>query len=145
MTRLRDLLGRKGSHVWTIGPSATVLEAAEAMNAHRIGALVVTDGDRVVGIFTERDVLQRVVAGRRDPESTRVADVMTAEVVCGAPETTAEEARGAMRDRRIRHLPVADGDGRLAGLVSIGDLNALAQADQEQTIFLLHEYILGRA
>jgi CBS domain-containing protein len=145
VTRVRELLDRKGSHVWTIGPSATVLEAAEAMNEHRIGALVVTAADRVVGIITERDVLVRVVAGRRDPASTRVADVMTAEVVCGSPETTVEEARGAMRDRRIRHLPVSDGDGRLAGLVSIGDLNALAQADQERTIFLLHEYILGRA
>ncbi|HVK17188.1 MAG TPA: CBS domain-containing protein [Fimbriiglobus sp.] len=126
-------------------PSATVLEAALAMNAHRIGALVVTDGDRVAGIVTERDVLVRVVAGRRDPSSIWVADVMTAEVVCGAPATTVEEARGVMRDRRIRHLPVAGGDGRLAGLVSIGDLNALAQADQERTIVPLHEYILGRA
>jgi CBS domain-containing protein len=145
MTRVQDLLDRKGPHVWTVGPTATVLEAARAMNAHRVGALVVTDGDRVVGMFTERDVLVRVVAGRRDPESTRVADVMTAEVICGSPETTVEEARGVMRDRRIRHLPVADGDGRLVGLISIGDLNALTQAAQEQTIFLLHEYILGRA
>jgi CBS domain-containing protein len=145
VTRVRDLLDRKGSHVWTIGPTATVLEAALAMNEHRIGALVVTDGNRVVGIVTERDVLQRVVAERRDPSSARVADVMTAEVICCSPATTVEEARGAMRDRRIRHLPVADGDGQLAGLISIGDLNALLQADQEQTIFLLHEYILGRA
>src|SRR5438067_477171 len=75
--------------------------------------------------------------------------VMTARVlagvVCCSPETTVDEARGAMRDRRIRHLPVADADGRLIGLISIGDLNAQLQAAQEQTLFLLHEYIHGRA
>ena len=145
MPRVGELLERKGPHVWTTGPAATVLQAALMMNEHRIGSLVVVEGARVVGILTERDVLQRVVAGRRDPQTTRVADVMTTEVVCCSPETTVDEARGAMRDRRIRHLPVADADGRLLGLISIGDLNAQLQAAQEQTLFLLHEYIHGRA
>jgi CBS domain-containing protein len=144
MARIRELLDRKGSHVWTIGPGATVLEAAETMNRHRIGSLVVVEGGRVVGILTERDVLVRVVAGRKDPAATPVAEVMTAEVVCCSPETTTDEARGAMRDRRIRHLPVAGADGRLLGLISIGDLNAQLQAAQEQTLFLLTEYIQGR-
>jgi CBS-domain-containing membrane protein len=71
--------------------------------------------------------------------------VMSAPVVCCSPETTVDEARGVMRDRRIRHLPVADADGRLLGLISIGDLNAQLQAAQEQTVFLLTEYIHGRA
>jgi CBS domain-containing protein len=145
MPRVQEILERKGPHVWTIGPTATVLEAAQAMNEHRVGALVVVEGGRVVGIFTERDVLMRVVAGRKDPAATTVAEVMTAEVVCCSPETTADEARGAMRDRRIRHLPVAGADGRLLGLISIGDLNAQLQAAQEQTLFLLTEYIHGRA
>jgi CBS domain-containing protein len=75
---------------------------------------------------------------------TRVGEVMTAEVICCSPETSTDEARGAMRDRRIRHLPVADGEGKLLGLVSIGDLNAELQAEQEQTLFFLQEYIGGR-
>ena len=141
---VRELLERKGAHVLTIGPAASVLEAAALMNEHRVGALVVVEGSRVVGMFTERDVLMRVVGERRDPDATRVEDVMTAAVVCCSPETTVDEARGVMRDRRIRHLPVADADGRLLGLISIGDLNAQLQATQEQTVFLLTEYIQGR-
>ncbi len=145
MSQVRELLERKGSHVLTVGPAASVLRAAVLMNEHRVGSLVVVEDGRVVGMFTERDVLQRVVAGRRDPEATRVGDVMTAAVVCCSPDTTTDEARGVMRDRRIRHLPVADADGRLLGLVSIGDLNADLRAAQEQTVFLLTEYIHGRA
>ena len=98
----------------------------------------------MTGIVTERDVLQRVVAERRDPADTPLDEVMTTSVVCCTPETTLDEARGVMRDRRIRHLPVADSDGRLLGLVSIGDLNAQIQAAQEDTVFLLTEYIHGR-
>jgi CBS domain-containing protein len=144
MARVRELLERKGTHVLTIGPSASVLQAAVQMNEHRVGSVVVVEDGRVVGMFTERDVLLRVVAGRRDPEATRVGEVMTTAVVCCSPETTVDEARGVMRDRRIRHLPVADADGRLLGLISIGDLNAQLQATQEQTVFLLTEYIQGR-
>lgn len=145
MSQVRELLERKGSQVLTIGPAASVLQAALLMNEHRVGALVAVEEGRVVGMFTERDVLLRVVADRRDPEATPVGEVMTTPVVCCSPETTVGEARGVMRDRRIRHLPVADADGRLLGLVSIGDLNAQLQAAQEQTVFLLTEYIQGRA
>jgi CBS domain-containing protein len=145
MAQVRELLERKGGRVLTIGPAATVLQAATLMNEHRVGALVVVEDGRVVGMFSERDVLRRVVGERRNPEATQVGEVMTAAVVCCAPETDVDEARGVMRDRRIRHLPVADADGRLLGLISIGDLNALVQADHEQTVFLLTEYIQGRA
>jgi signal-transduction protein with cAMP-binding, CBS, and nucleotidyltransferase domain len=144
MFAVRDILKCKGSQVWTIGPEATVLQAALVMNERKVGATVVTDGGRIVGMFSERDVLQRVVGEHRDPAETRVADVMTHEVVCCTPETSLDEVRGAMKNRRIRHLPVVDGDNQLLGLVSIGDLNAFHQADQEQTIFLLNEYLYGR-
>lgn len=145
MARVREILEQKGGRLLTIAPEASVLEAAVLMNEHRVGSLVVVEGERVAGMLTERDVLQRVVAERRDPQDTRVGDVMTAEVIVCSPETTVDEARGAMRDRRIRHLPVADADGRLLGLVSIGDLNAQHQAAQEETVVLLTEYIRGRA
>ena len=144
MAQVRELLERKGSHVLTINPAASVIQAALLMNEHRVGSLVVVEDGRVVGMFTERDVLQRVVAGRQNPESTRVSEVMTASVVCCSLDTTVDEVRGVMRDRRIRHLPVVDADGRLLGLVSIGDLNAQLQAAQEQTVVMLTEYIQGR-
>lgn len=145
MPMVRDILARKGSHVWSLGADVTILQAAQFMTEHRIGAVVVIrDGERIAGMFSERDVLQRVVAEGRDPASVTVGDVMTVEVACCTPDTTLEEARGAMKNRRIRHLPVVDGDDRLLGLISIGDLNAFQVADQEQTIFLLNEYLYGR-
>jgi CBS domain-containing protein len=144
MTQVATILGRKGRQVWTVGKEATVLNAALLMNEYKIGALVVTDGGRIAGMFTERDVLRRVVGEQRDPARTLVAEVMTEEVVCCSPATTLDEAGGSMKNRRIRHLPVVDDDGQLLGLVSIGDLNAHRHAEQEQTIFLLHEYLHGR-
>jgi CBS domain-containing protein len=141
---VKDILAIKGSRVVAIGPNATVLNAALVMNEHRIGALVVKHGDDVVGMFTERDVLQRVLAQQLDPAQTPVDQVMTPDVVCCTLETPLDEVRGAFKNRRIRHLPVVDGDRHLVGLVSIGDLNAYESAAQEQTIHLLHEYLYGR-
>jgi CBS domain-containing protein len=144
MATVRDILGKKGRQVWSLGGEATVLEAARFMTERKIGALLVLDGEHIVGMFSERDILQRVIAEGRDPAHTTVGDVMTVEVACCTPDTTLEEARGAMKNRRIRHLPVVDGDERLLGLISIGDLNAFQVAHQEQTIFLLNEYLYGR-
>jgi CBS domain-containing protein len=144
MATVRDILATKGPHVQSIGPHATVLDAALLMNEHKIGSLLVMDAGRLVGIITERDLLLRIVAKRRDPAETQVCDVMTAEVACCEPNTALDEARGVMKNRRIRHLPVLDGDGKLLGLVSIGDLNAYLSHDQEVTIHILHEYIQGR-
>lgn len=144
MSTVAEILTKKGSHVLSIGRQASVLDAATLMNEHKVGALVVIENGRVVGMFTERDVLRRVVGGQRDPAQTTVADVMTTEVVGCRPDTTIEEARGAMMTRRIRHLPVLDGDQRLVGLISIGDLNAHQAHSQEFTIHLLEEYLYGR-
>ncbi|HTU19108.1 MAG TPA: CBS domain-containing protein [Gemmataceae bacterium] len=144
MATVRDILTKKGSQVWSISGETTVLHAAQLMTEEKIGALLVLDGERIVGMFSERDILQQVVAAARDPALTTVADVMTVEVACCTPDTPLEEARGAMKNRRIRHLPVVDRDERLLGIISIGDLNAFQVADQEQTIFLLNEYLYGR-
>ena len=144
MSQVRDLLEQKGTQVWTVGKEASVLQAALLMNEHKIGALVVLEAGRIVGMFTERDVLRRVVGEQRDPARTLVAEVMSTEVFCCTPQTMVEEARSVMKNRRIRHLPVAGDDGYLRGLISIGDLNAHHQASQEQTIFLMHEYLHGR-
>jgi CBS domain-containing protein len=143
MPNVRELLRVKGNHVFSIGGGAKAMDGALLMNEHKIGALVVMDEGRVIGMFTERDVLQRVVAERRDPADTIVEEVMTREVVYCSPDTSLEEARSAMKNRRIRHLPVVE-DEKLVGLISIGDLNAHQANSQEQTIHQLHEYLYGR-
>lgn len=143
MATVRTILDRKGSHVHTVTPSASVLEAAKMMNEHKIGALVVIEEGRAIGIFTERDVLRRVVAEGNDPKSATVEQVMTREVAYCHSDTKLTEARGVFKNRRIRHLPVLDDDDRLVGMISIGDLNAYESHEQETTIRFLHEYLYG--
>lgn len=145
MAYVSNVLEKKGSEIQTIGRHASVLDAAVLMNDQRIGALVVTEDRRVVGIFTERDVLQQVVAERRDPAETKVGDLMTTDVVCVTNRTKLEEARAIMKQRRIRHLPVVGEEGELLGVISIGDLNAWDLDGQEQTIHYMREYMHGRA
>lgn len=143
MAMISDVLARKGSEVATITPDTSVLDAANQMNERRIGALCVVSAGSLVGICTERDILTRVVTGRRDPAATKVADVMTAEVVtCGSKGRT-DDCVAFMSHKRIRHLPVVD-DGKLVGLVSTGDLMALEVAEKTTTIDELYEYLHGR-
>jgi CBS domain-containing protein len=144
MPTVRDILAIKGTKVASIGPAETALDAAMRMNEDKIGSLVVLDDGNLVGIITERDLLRRIIAEHRDPEGTLVRDVMTTELLCCRTYTPLDEARGVMKSRRVRHLPVVDDDGRLLGLISIGDLNAYHAHDQEVTIHLLHDYIHGR-
>ena len=124
----------------SLGPSATVLEAALLMNERGIGSVIVIDKDRLAGIFTERDVLRRVVAEQRDPATTKLADVMTSPVACAAPHTTLDEIRQVMRERRIRHVPVVNAK-RVLGMISIGDLNKAEREVQVETIRYLEQYI----
>src|ERR1051325_4572783 len=146
MPSVMDILADKGTDVYTISPMATVLEATHAMNDQKIGALVVKDGGgRGMGIFTERDVLRRVIAAEKSPKAGRVGEVMTRDVVCCPPDADIDEASRIMRDRHVRHLPVCDGDGNLLGLISIGDLNAYHASSQEAQIHFLNEYVYGRA
>jgi CBS domain-containing protein len=146
MPIVRDILARKGNKVLTVTQDATVLQAAEKMNEHRVGAVCVVEGDRVLGMFTERDVLCRIVAQRRDPAGTRVADVMTHPVVTCVPSAKVEDCALAMSTKRIRHLPVVESDGsgaRLVGLISTGDLVALEVVEKQAHIEHLHEYLNG--
>ena len=102
--------------------------------------MIVIDKDRLAGIFTERDVLRRVVAEQRDPATTKLADVMTSPVACAAPHTTLDEIRQVMRERRIRHVPVVNAK-RVLGMISIGDLNKAEREVQVETIRYLEQYI----
>ncbi len=144
MPSVRDILTNKGAQVQTVGPQMSVLDAALLMNKQKIGCLVVMDNDQVVGMFSERDILRRVVAARRDPAATSVGDVMTTEIVCCRPHTDLMEARGVMKNRRIRHLPVLDDAEKLCGMISIGDLNAYDMHEHESTIYIMEQYIYGR-
>jgi CBS domain-containing protein len=144
MATVASLLAGKSSHVYSINADATVLEATQKMNRHRIGSLMVTDGDHIVGILSERDILTRVVAEEKHPCQVKVNDAMTTDVVVVSPDTSIEDASTIMQTRRVRHLPVCDAEGRLLGLISIGDLNARHATDQEVTIMHLHEYLYGR-
>jgi CBS domain-containing protein len=144
MPTANEILSGKGSQVVTISPDASVLDAIRTMNQHRIGALVVMNGVRVGGIFTERDVLQRVAGAEVRPADVTVGEVMTRSVACAPPETDIDELSEIMRSKRIRHVPICDEDGKLLGMVSIGDVNAMHANHQKATIDYLSEYIYGR-
>lgn len=120
-TSISDLLERKGSAVFSVPPLISVVAAAKEMERHRIGAILVIERDQIVGIFTERDLLSRVVAAGLDPDATLIEKVMTRDPVTVASSTTVEEVMALFTNKRFRHLPVVDG-GRLVGLVSIGDI-----------------------
>jgi len=142
MSFVRDVLAAKDADVCTIGPDKTVLDAAVLMNHRRIGAVVVIDGDKIVGIFTERDIMNRVVAEKKDAAATLVRDVMTTKVAFCEQNTTLETCRGVMTKHKIRHLPVVE-DGKLRGMVSSGDILARRLQEHEETIKYLHEYMHG--
>ena len=144
MPTAKTLLEKTGKHngdrLAVLPPNATVLDAAKLMNEKRIGSVLVLAKNGLVGIFTERDLMVRVVAAQRDPSSTPLAEVMTSPVACASPHTTLDELRKVMRDKRIRHVPI-DEDGHPVGLLSIGDLNQAEQEVQEETIHYLKEFI----
>ena len=140
MGTVQKIIEKKGAEVFSIDCDAKVLDAAKLMNERRVGALVVVRDDKVVGIFSERDVLNRIVAQQRDPATTVVSDVMTSPVACCSPDTSRAECRAVMRSRRIRHLPVVD-DERLVGIVSIGDIVQDEGDAQQETIRHLYEYM----
>lgn len=142
MPTAQTVLERKGNDVATVGHDQTVLEAAKLMNARHIGALVVTNGDRVVGIFTERDILNRIVAAGKAPENTKVSDVMTAPMACACRDTKLAECRSVMTSKRIRHLPVVE-NGKLYGMISSGDILANEVEERQATIEYMHEYLHG--
>lgn len=145
MSTVAELLAKKEQTLLSIAPTATVMEAANLMNKHRIGALLVIDrrGESLAGIFTERDILQRIIGEKKDPEVTAVGQVMTTEVACCQPDITVEAARLIFRDKRVRHLPVVDETGKPLGVVSIGDVNAWAMDNQQAEIHYLQEYLYG--
>lgn len=140
MARVRDLLARKGPDVVSVTSTATVLDAAQLMNQHRIGGVVVIDEGRLVGIFTERDVLSRVVARQLDPATTLIRDVMTSALLTIPADAPVDECRALMTERRVRHVPVV-GPAGIEGLVTSGDVMAWEVGEHQTTIRQLEDYV----
>jgi CBS domain-containing protein len=145
MDTVSELLAGKPRRVIATSASASVRQATELMNDHGIGSLLVLDGSRLVGIFTERDVLRRVVAEGRSPDVTSVGQVMTSDVICCVADDSVDAVADVMRVRRVRHVPVIGADDRIVGLVSIGDVNAHRFTACAVELVQVRDYILGRA
>ena len=140
MSTVKQLLEFKGHEVIAIEPGATVYAAVEKLAERRIGALLVLEQGRLLGIFSERDYARKVVLMGKSSRDTLVRDVMTRELICVGPDTSVDECMALMTARRVRHLPVLD-QGRLIGIVTIGDAVRQLMADKDFTITQLEQYI----
>jgi CBS domain-containing protein len=142
VARVSEILRGKGGDVLKIDGSATVFEAITKIVELNVGSILVTDGDKVVGIMTERDYLRKIAVQGRTSRDTLVREIMTSPLVYVTPETTIEESMAIMTDRRIRHLPVVEDDD-VVGIVSIGDVVKFQSREQTFQIQYLTEYISG--
>jgi CBS domain-containing protein len=143
MGLVSDILDAKGHDVLRIDGSATVLDAVKTMVERNVGALIVTEGGELAGIFTERDYLRRVAVEGRDERTTPVREIMSAPFVYVRPDATIDECMAIMTDRRFRHLPVLSDDRELVGIVSIGDVVKFQSEEQGVQIKFLTEFISG--
>jgi CBS domain-containing protein len=142
MARVSEILRKKGGDVLKIEASATVFEAIKRIVELNVGSILVTEGDQVVGIMTERDYLRKIAIFGRTSHDTLVGEIMSSPLMYVTPETAIEEAMAIMTDRRIRHLPVVEND-EVVGIVSIGDVVKFQSREQSFQIKYLTEYISG--
>ena len=139
---ISEILHHKGNHVWSIDPQATVFNAIQLMSDKNIGALLVTEGDKLVGILTERDYTRKVALRGKSSKETAVKEILSGQVIHVTPDHTIEDCLRLMTDHRVRHLPVLEAD-RIVGIISIGDLVNWIINAQSSTINLLQTYISG--
>ena len=140
MAKVKDILALKGPSVWSVEPSASVSDAMKLMAEKGIGALMVIDGEKLVGILSERDYARKVILQGRASRTTQVREIMTSHVLYAEPEQNIEECMALMTDKRVRHLPVYE-EGRLVGVISIGDLVKSIITEQKFIIEQLERYI----
>ncbi|MGZ5045925.1 MAG: CBS domain-containing protein, partial [Usitatibacter sp.] len=143
MKTVAELLRIRPARVVSVSPTQSVLEAIKVLAAEDIGAAIVMDGGRLAGIFSERDYTRKVILKGRASDTTRVEEIMTANVIVVTPRTHARECMQLMSDKNIRHLPVVD-EGRVIGMISIRDIVSDIIADQDFTIEQLEHYISGQ-
>jgi len=142
MATVRQLLDQNARAVCSIDPDSTVFDAIANMAENDIGSLVVMDGEKLVGIITERHYARNVVLKGKASPTTPVRDIMERRVICARPEQTVEQCMALMSDKRVRHLPVLEGK-KVTGIVSIGDLVKSIIGDQKFIIEQLEHYIHG--
>ncbi|MFQ5681745.1 MAG: CBS domain-containing protein [Candidatus Binatia bacterium] len=142
MKTVRDILEVKGYHVWSIGPSASIFDALELMADREVGALMVTEGTKVIGIISERDYARKVILKGGSSKSMQVKEIMTTHVVFTRLQHNVEECMTLMTEKHIRHLPVIEAD-QLVGVISIGDLVKSIITEQKFIIEQLEQYIHG--
>ena len=142
MKLISELLGDKGREIWSVGPHATVYETIELMAERGVGALVVVENEKMVGIVSERDYARKVILQGRSSRDTPVVDIMTSDIIHTSPDSSVDECMALMTDNKIRHLPVMQ-DGELVGVISIGDLVKATISEQKSTIEQLERYISG--
>ena len=141
-TSISVLLEHKGKATVSVSPLVTVSQAAQEMNRRKVGSVLVMEGGQLLGIFTERDVLWRVVAAGLDPKTTPLSQVMTRNPITVGPDTPIQSVMDVFTEKRFRHLPVVD-DGRLLGVISIGDVLRWAADVHRQEAEQLKQYITG--
>lgn len=142
MKRVDQLLREKGSDFWSVVPGATVFKALELMAAKNIGAVLVMEGEHLVGIFSERDYARKVVLEGKSSKDIPVQQIMTSKVVCVRPEQSIEDCMALMSDKHIRHLPVIEGN-RVVGVISVGDVVKAMISEQGFIISQMEHYITG--
>lgn len=139
---INEILGQKGGTVWTIPPDATVFEAIQMMADKNVGALLVTDHTRLLGIISERDYTRKVAIKGKSSKELKVREILSPKVVHVAPTYSVEQCLRLMTEHRVRHLPVLDGE-KIAGVISIGDLVNWIISTQSAEIEQLEQYIAG--
>ena len=142
MKTVADILKTKGSEIYSAAPDDSIFDAIKMMADKGVGSVVVMDGDKLVGIMTERDYARKVILEGKSSRNSSVREVMTTQVLCVSPERTVDECMALMTDKRARHLPVLD-HKRVVGVISIGDLVKAVISEQQILIDQLQNYISG--
>ena len=142
MKTVDQILDSKGHDVWSVDPRDTVFDSLRSMSDKGVGSMLVMEGDKLVGIVTERDYARKVILEGKSSKKTPVSEIMSSKVLCVSPDRTVEECMALMTDKRARHLPVVD-HKRVVGVVSIGDLVKAMISEQQVLIDQLQHYITG--